>query len=236
MEIVLQLLIAGLAMGSIYGLVALGFVLLVDAANIINFAQGEFVMLGAFLAYTLAALWGVPFGLSVVLAIALMAGFGLLVERLAYRPLRNAGPITVMISTLGISVFLQNAAQVVWGPYGQYFTEPFGRTILHVGDLVIQPQHLLIIVATLVLVWGQQHFFEHARLGKLMRATAQDKEMARVLGINIGAMTALTFALAAALGGIAGILVAPVFNIDARMGMMVGLKSFVASIIGGWGS
>ncbi|MCL4371600.1 MAG: branched-chain amino acid ABC transporter permease [Chloroflexi bacterium] len=232
----LQILVSGLAMGSIYGLVALGFVLLVNAADIINFAQGEFVMLGAFLVYTFAELWGLPFLVAVLLVVAVMALFGLVMERVAYRPLRNTNAVTIIISTLGISVFLQNVALRSWGSVPQYFGQPFGRQMIDLGAIRLVPQHLLILVVAALLVLLQHWFFHKTRIGKLMRATAQDKQTARLLGVNIGLMTALTFALASALGGLAGVLLAPTFYISVEMGVRVGIKAFVASIIGGWGS
>ncbi|MHB1131431.1 MAG: branched-chain amino acid ABC transporter permease [Chloroflexota bacterium] len=232
----LQILISGLAMGSIYGLVALGFVLLVNAANVINFAQGEFVMLGAFLVFTFAELWGLPFLPAVALVILIMGLFGLLMERVAYRPLRNSSAVTIIISTLGISVFLQNVALRTWGAVPEYFGQPFGRQMIDIGNLRLVPQHLLVLVVTAALVVLQHWFFHNTRLGKLMRATAQDKDTARLLGVNIGLMTALTFALASALGALAGVLLAPTFYISVEMGVRVGIKAFIASIIGGWGS
>jgi len=235
-EIFLQLVVAGLAMGSIYGLVALGFVLLVNAANIINFAQGEFVMVGAFLVFSFTTLWKIPFPLSVVLAVVVMALFGILVERVAYRPLRNTNVVTIIVSTLGISVFLQNAALLIWGAVPEPFTEPFGRQMWAVGGVRLVPQYILILGATCALVVLQHLFFHRTRTGKMMRAAAQDRDMAQILGIDISQVTALTFSLAAALGGLAGILVAPIFSISVVMGVMLGLKAFVASIIGGWGS
>ena len=236
MEFFLQIIVSGLAMGSIYGLVALGFVLLVNAADIINFAQGEFVMLGAFLAFTFAVILKIPFALSVVLVLAVMAVFGLAMERLAYRPLRNTNTVTIIISTLGISVFLQNLALRIWGSVPEAFTMPFGQQILHLGSLRLVPQHLLILVVTAILVLLQHWFFHNTRYGKLMRATAQDKDTARLLGVDISRMTSLTFVMAAAIGGLAGVLLAPVFYISVQMGVGVGIKAFVASIIGGWGS
>lgn len=231
-----QILISGLAMGSIYGLVALGFVLLVNAADIVNFAQGEFVMLGAFLVFTFADLWGIPYLPAVAMVVVVMALFGMLMERLAYRPLRNTNTVTIIVATLGISVFLQNLALRSWGSVPEYFGQPFGRAMIELGGLRLVPQHLLILAATALLVVAQHWFFQKTRLGKLMRATAQDKETARLLGVNIAMTTALTFGMAAALGGVAGVLLAPTFYISVEMGVRVGIKAFVASIIGGWGS
>lgn len=236
MEMFFQILISGLAMGSIYGLVALGFVLLVNAADIVNFAQGEFVMLGAFLVFTFADLWGIPYLPAVAMVVVVMALFGMLMERLAYRPLRNTNTVTIIVATLGISVFLQNLALRSWGSVPEYFGQPFGRAMIELGGLRLVPQHLLILAATALLVVAQHWFFQKTRLGKLMRATAQDKETARLLGVNIAMTTALTFGMAAALGGVAGVLLAPTFYISVEMGVRVGIKAFVASIIGGWGS
>ncbi len=236
MEMLLQLLISGLATGSIYGLVALGFVLLVNAADIINFAQGEFVMLGAFLVFTFTGLWGLPFPVSVLLVMLVMGLFGMAMERVAYRPLRNSNAVTIIVATLGISMFLQNVALQAWGSMPEYFGEPFGRQMLTIGTLRLVPQHLLILAVAGLLVALQHWLFHHTRMGKLMRATAQDKETARLMGVNIGLMTGLTFALAAALGGIAGVLLAPIYYISVEMGVKVGIKAFVATIIGGWGS
>jgi branched-chain amino acid transport system permease protein len=165
-----------------------------------------------------------------------MAFFGLAMERVAYRPLRNTNAVTIIISTLGISVFLQNVALRTWGSVPESFTEPFGRTMLQLGSLRLSPQHLLILVVTASLVLLQHWFFQSTRYGKLMRATAQDKETARLMGVDIARMTSLTFALAAAIGGLAGVLLAPIFYVSVEMGVRVGIKAFVASIIGGWGS
>ena len=180
MEFFLQILVSGLAMGSIYGLVALGFVLLVNAADIINFAQGEFVMLGAFLVFTFAEVLGLPFALSVVLVMLVMALFGLVMERVAYRPLRNTNAVTIIISTLWISVFLQNLALRTWGSVPQSFTMPFGQQVLQLGSLRLVPQHLLILVVTAGLVLLQHWFFHSTRYGQLMRATAHDKATAQI--------------------------------------------------------
>ena len=188
-EMLLQILMSGLAMGSIYGLVALGFVLLVNAADIINFAQGEFVMLGAFLVFTFAEICGdCRSSPRWLLVIVVMGLFGLVMERVAYRPLRNTNAVTIIISTLGISVFLQNVALRTWGSVPEYFGQPFGRQMLNSASLrLVAPAPAdprrqrggLVLRAALVLP-------AHP-LGKLMRATAQDKETARLLGVNIGA-------------------------------------------------
>jgi len=226
-------------MGSIYALVALGFTLLINSVNIVNLAQGEFVMLGGFLIYTLVTLWGWPFWLSFPVVIVGAGIFGLLFERLGYRPLKDTGVVTIIVGTLGLSVFMKNMAVNIWGALPLPFSEPFGRRMLVLGGengLRLVPQHLLILGLTAALVIGLHYFFRFTRIGVMMRAAAQDQVAARLMGVPFYRLTALTFALAAALGALAGVLLAPTFFITAEMGTMVGIKAFVATIVGGWGS
>lgn len=233
---VLQLILSGLAFGSIYALVALGFVLLVNAVNIVNFAQGEFVMIGAYLILTFSSSLDLPYPAAFLVVLAAAGLLGIIFERLAYWPLRNSGFITVIVSTLGVSVFLKNIAMNIWGPIPMFFSEPFGREALMMGGIRVIPQHLFIIGVTILLVILQFLFFSRTRLGVMMQATAQDKVAASLMGIKVSRMTRITFAYAAVLGAVAGVLLAPVFFITTSMGGMVGLKAFVATIIGGWGS
>lgn len=232
----MQLLVTGLAMGSIYGLVALGFVLLVNSVNIVNFAQGEFAMLGAFLMYSVVTGAGLPFWVALPVVLALGVGIGLVFERMAYRPLRREDLVTHLVATLAASVFLRNLAQQIWGPVPYSFAEPFGDRVWNVGGVVVLPQHVLILVVTAVLVGLLYLFFFRTRTGKMLRAASQDRQAAQLLGIPVTRLGALTFALAASLGALAGVLVAPVFFVNLDMGFVMGLKAFVASIIGGWGS
>lgn len=236
MTMLLQLLLSGFAMGSIYALVALGFVLLVNGVNLINLAQGEFVMVGAFFAYTFSTMLGLPYWVTILGVIACSALFGIAFARIGYWPLRNAGVATAIIGTVGVSVFTKNIAMNVWGPIPIYYSEPFGRMVLQVGSIRIVPQHLLIIGTTIALLIAVFLFFEKTRLGLMMRAVSEDKSAAALIGIKISSVTLLTFAISAVFGAIAGLLVAPVFFITVEMGTMVGLKAFIASIIGGWGS
>ncbi|HEY3368963.1 MAG TPA: branched-chain amino acid ABC transporter permease [Symbiobacteriaceae bacterium] len=236
MQFGLQLLVAGLAMGAIYALVALGFVLLVNAVNIINFAQGEFVMVGAFLAYTFGVVLHWPYWATVIAVVAVAALVGIVFERMAYYPLRGREPSTFLVSTLAVSVFLRNVAQQIWGPMPFAYTEPFGQNVLKLGPVPIVPQHLLIIAALAVLVGLLYGFLFRTRLGTMMRAASQDRVAAQVIGIRVNRIGVITFMIAAASGAVAGVLVAPVFFVSTEMGFGVGLKAFIATIIGGWGS
>jgi len=231
-----QLLATGLAMGSIYALVALGFVLIFNAVNVVNFAQGEFVMVPAFVAVWLISFLKIPFPFAYLLTLIFMAIFGIVFQRVAYYPLRNRSFLPVIISTIGVSIFLKNAAQLVFGAEPQLMPRPTSSNVLNLRGVCIDPQHVVIIVVTLILLVLQHLFFERTSLGKKMQATAQDKEMARLLGVRVSRMIVLTFIYSSMLGAVAGILIGPIFYVSKEMGAMLGLKAFCSTIVGGFGS
>jgi branched-chain amino acid transport system permease protein len=232
----LQMLTAGLAMGSIYALVALGFVLIFRAVNVVNFAQGEFVMLPAFVAVWTAELFNVPFPLIYIIAIIFMGIFGIVFQRIAYYPLRNRTFLPVIISTIGVSIFLQNMAQVLFGAEPKLMARPTSINVLNVWGVYVDPQYLIIIICTFLLLIFQYILFDKTKLGKMMQATAQDKEMARLLGIRVSRMIAISFIYSSILGAIAGILIGPIYYVSKDMGGMLGLKAFCSTIVGGFGS
>jgi branched-chain amino acid transport system permease protein len=242
----LQLLVSGLAVGSIYALVALGFVLIYNAVGVVNFAQGEFVMLPSYIAVTflLPAVtvfgtivhWQMPVVAVYLLVLLLMAGFGLLFNRIAYYPLRDRGWLPVVISTIGVSIFLRNLAQLTWGSQPLVMPSLFSADTISLGALQIRPQYLLVIGVTALLIAFQYLLFERTTLGKQMRATAQDRTTARLIGIRVGRIVAITFVYSALLGTISGLLVAPIFTVTKEMGALIALKAFAASIVGGFGS
>lgn len=232
----LQLLTAGLAMGSIYALVALGFVMIFNAVGIVNFAQGEFVMVPAFVAVVLMEWLHLPFLVIYLIAIAFMAVFGVVFQRIAYYPLRNRTFLPVIISTIGVSIFLKNGAQVVFGAEPRPMEPALPISTLNLAGVFVNPQYIVIILVTVTLIALQYLFFERTSLGKKMQATAQDKDMARLLGIRVAIMIALTFVYSSMLGAVAGVLVGPVFSVTKEMGGMLGLKAFCSTIIGGFGS
>jgi branched-chain amino acid transport system permease protein len=241
-----QLLVSGLAIGSIYALVALGFVLIYNAVGVVNFAQGEFVMFPSFVAVTflLPAIavfgtivhWQLPVLVVYALVLVLMVGFGLVFNRIAYHPLRDRGWMPVVISTIGVSIFLRNAAQLTWGSQPVVMPSLFPVDTIAMGPLHVRPQDLLIIAVTAVLIAFQYVLFERTTLGKQMRATAQDRTTARLIGIRVGRIVAITFVYSALLGTISGLLVAPIFTVTKEMGALIALKAFAASIVGGFGS
>ncbi len=232
----LQMLTAGLAMGSIYALVALGFVMIFNAVGVVNFAQGEFVMVPAFVAVALMDAVQLPFVIVYLIAIAFMGLFGLVFQRIAYYPLRNRTFLPVVISTIGVSIFLKNGAQVVFGAEPRPMPPALPISTIDLAGVFVNPQYIVIIVVTVVLIALQYLFFEKTSLGKKMQATAQDKDMARLLGIRVATMIALTFVYSSMLGAVAGVLVGPVFSVTKEMGGMLGLKAFCSTIIGGFGS
>jgi branched-chain amino acid transport system permease protein len=236
LTIFLQLLFTGLGIGSIYALVSLGFVLLIRAASVVNFAQGEFSMLGAYLMVILANDLEVPYFVSIPLVVVAMAGFGVVFAGAVYWPLRHRGQLPVIISTIGASILIANTVLATYGPSPQVLPGLFDTPGFDVGGVFMDSQYCAILVITAALVLLQYLVFEKTLLGKKLQATSQDKEMASLLGIPVAFMVLFTFAYSAALGGLAGVLVAPVLFVSVSMGAVVALKAFAASIIGGFGS
>jgi branched-chain amino acid transport system permease protein len=236
MSVLLQLLFTGIGIGAIYALVALGFVLLIRAAGVVNFAQGEFSMLGAYLLVVFFSTLGLPYLLSMVIGVVLMAAFGVVFAGATYWPLRNRGFMPVIISTIGASIFLQNMVLAIYGPSPEMLPGAFDAPGIQVGPVFMDSQYLTIIAAAALLVLLQYVVFEKTLLGKKLQATSQDKEMASLLGIPVAVMVLITFAYSAALGGLAGMLVAPILFVSVGMGGLIALKAFAANIIGGYGS
>jgi branched-chain amino acid transport system permease protein len=235
MGIALQLLFTGLGIGSIYALVALGFVLIYRATNVVNFAQGDFAMLGAFAMVVLCIDLGLPYWAGLLITVAFMAAFGALFNLGVYYPLRHRTFLPVIISTIGASILLENGVLAAYGPRPQSLPGVFQSQGFSIGPVFFDSQYLTILAVTVVLVVLQYLFFERTLIGKKMQAVSQDKEMASLLGIPVALMIMLTFVYSATLGGIAGILVAPILFVSVNMGSSIALKAFAASIIGGFG-
>ena len=232
----LQLLFNGLGIGAIYALVSLGFVLLIRAASVVNFGQGEFSMLGAYLLVVFFNIFGINYYVSMALSIVIMAGFGVIFAYTTYWPLRFRGGLPVIISTIGASIFLENLVLVLYGPSSVQIDGLFAADGIQIGDVFLATQYLSIIVIATILVVLQYLVFEKTLLGKKLQATSQDKEMASLLGIPVVFMILITFAYSSAMGGLAGILVAPLLFVSVNMAGIIALKAFAANIIGGYGS
>ncbi len=237
MGTIVQLVVTGLAFGCLYALVALGFVLIYNAVGVVNFAQGEFVMIPAFIGLTFLTMTGLPWYVAYLATIVVMVGFGLVFQAVAYYPLRNRTFLPVVISTIGASVLLRNGAQLIWGAVPLRFPGIFpSNQTISLSSVHVVPQHLLIIGVTAVLLVLQYLLFERTLLGKQLQAVAQDKDTARLLGVRAGTMIAITFAYSAVLGAVAGILIGPIFTVNKDFGGPLALKAFSASIVGGFGS
>ena len=231
----LQLLFSGLAVGAVYSLVALGFVLIIRATNVVNFAQGDFAMIGAFAMVTMLTSLKLPYWLAFVLSLAVMTVFGVIFNYAVYYPLRNRSFLPVIISTLGASIFMQNAVLGIFGPQPRPLEKVFKTPGFEVAGVFLDSQYLVILAVTLIAVAFQYFFFEHTLLGKKLQATSQDKDMARLVGIPVAWMIAITFVYSATLGGLAGILIGPVLFVSIGMGSIIALKAFSATVIGGFG-
>jgi len=231
----LQFLFSGVTVGAMYALAALGYGLIYNASGVINFAQGEFIMLGGMGAVFLTDA-GVPLPLAIVLAIAIAALVGLIVEKLAIEPARNAEVVTLIIITIGASLTLRGLVQVFLGK-GNHALPPFsGETPIAVLGATLLPQSLWVMGVTLVVVAALAWFFGRTILGKAVLATAYNKLAAQLVGVNTRFILLLSFGLAGALGALGGILVAPITYTSYDAGIMMGLKGFVAATLGGLGS
>lgn len=232
----LQLSVSGAALGAIYGLVALGLVLVWNSASMINFAQGDFPMLGAFVAISLTDLLGGHLVPATALALLVAAAAGVAFAQLVHRPLAGNTLLAVLIGTIGVSTMVRNLSLIIWGTAPRFFPPLFGTGILQLGKVRIPHHNIGILAVTALLIAVQVFVFQKTTVGRMIRATAQDTWTARLLGIPTIFILALTFAYSAFLGGVAGILMAPTFFVQAFMGNYVLLKAFCATVIGGWGS
>lgn len=232
-----QLLISGLALGCVYALIALGFVLIYKATEVINFAQGEFMMLGAFTAFSLLHFGHMPFSLAVLLTLGIMGLFGLLLDRLVMRLLVGEPVFSLIMFTIGLSLFLRSVAGMVWSTDTFTFPSPLsGAPALRLGGAVaIAPGDILVVAATGLLVIVLYLFFRFTNLGIALQATSQNQFAAYLMGIHVERMFSLVWALSAMVAAVAGILLAPMLFLHKDMGF-IGLKAFPAAVLGGFGS
>ena len=231
----LQFIASGLTAGAIYALVALGFSIIYNASGAINFAQGEFVMIGGMSAVTLLAL-GLPLAVAVTLAIVVSVLVALLVEKLAIEPARDADTVTLIIITIGVSLFLRGLAQLVWDKGVHRLPAFSGEQPLQILGATLLPQSLWVIGDPAVAVAGDSAFYGRCLLGKAMLATSYNRVAAQLVGIPTRGVLFASFGLAAALGALGGVLIAPIAFTAYDAGIMLGLKGFAAAMLGGLGS
>jgi branched-chain amino acid transport system permease protein len=234
--IVLQLLINTVALGAAYALVALGFVWVLNATGAVNFAHGDLVMAGGFAALVAGSLLPVPGIVLLPLVVVAMGALGLLVARLAFDPLKDRPPAAVFISTIAVGIMLSSGATALFGAEPRATPPLLESGFLALGDVIVGRQALAVMVVAALLIAAQHWLFARTQLGRRLRATAQDRPMAAAVGVPVGRMIALTFALSAGLAGAAGLLLSHSFFVTPADGLGYMLKAYIAVTIGGWGS
>jgi branched-chain amino acid transport system permease protein len=233
----MQQLINGLSLGSIYALLALGYTMVYGVIKLINFAHGDIYMLGAFWGYYVLRYWHVNFWVALLSAMVVSAFAGMLIEFLAYRPLRHSPRITALITAIGVSYLLENGMSYLYGASPRNFPQVIKQENFHIAGLTVSNIQLLILVVAIVLMVALQLIIKKTKMGKAMRAVAVDPDAAQLMGINPNHVISFTFALGSALAGAAGVLIGLYYNtIDPLMGMTPGIKAFVAAVVGGIGS
>jgi branched-chain amino acid transport system permease protein len=234
---VLQVLISGISQGCIYGLIALGFVLIYKATETVNFAQGELMMLGAFLGLTATAGMGLSYWAAIPVALIGMALVGLLIERATLRPILGQPAFAVVIVTIGLGYVARGAVTMVpfWGTETHALPAPFRDKTIRAGELVISMEHVVIIAATMLLCAVLFLFFRYSRIGIAMQAASQNQLAAYYMGIPVRRLNGFIWAISAAVAALAGVLLAPITFVHVNMGF-IGLKAFPAAVVGGFSS
>jgi branched-chain amino acid transport system permease protein len=235
----IQQLVNGIALGCVYGLIALGFVLIYKATEVVNFAQGELLMLGGFFAFTFITLLGLNYWIGFFLAVVGMALMGSTIERVVVRPILGYPQFSIVMATIGLGFFARSVAGMIWGTDDLKIDTPFSRSVtenvVRIGSLVIADDKISIIVATVLLCVVLYYFFSRTRMGIAMQATSQNMLAAYYMGIPVKRVFSLIWAISAAVACFAGILLAPSTLIHTNVGF-IGLKAFPAAVLGGFGS
>ncbi len=234
----LSYLISGLSLGSVYAIIALGYTMVYGIAKMLNFAHGDVIMVGGYISYMAVSRLGMPGWVSVIAAMAVCTLLGVLIEGLAYRPLRSATSLAVLITAIGVSYFLQNSALLIWGANFKTYPAVISGTLnLFGGKLSIPYVSMLTVAACIVIMVGLTLFTSKTKMGKAMRACSEDKGAAQLMGINVNKTISVTFAIGSALAAVAGVLLCSSFPIlKPTTGSMPGIKAFTAAVFGGIGS
>jgi len=243
-DILLQQILNGLVLGSVYALIALGYTMVYGILQLINFVHGDVLMVGAMVGVTVVGILatsGLPLPLILVIAVAcaipVCVILSLLIERVAYRPLRNAPKLAPLITAIGLSIVIQTLAMIIWKPNPIVFPDLLPTKPIEIGPALLAPKQMLILVVSAVLMIGLLLLVNRTKLGRAMRATAENPRIAGLMGVNANQVIAVTFAIGASLAAVAGVLVAMNYNIaQFAMGFMPGLKAFTAAVLGGIGN
>ena len=233
----LQQLVNGLSLGSIYALIALGYTMVYGIIKLINFAHGDIYMLGAYCAFIITTNCGLGFIPALLISMIFCGIVGVLIERIAYKPLRHATRITALITAIGVSYVLEYATQYIMGSEVRTYPKLLTSASFHLGPVTITMQQVYIFVITVILMIVLQFIVQKTKMGRAMRAVSVDEDAARLMGIDVDKTISFTFLLGSALAGVAGVLVGIYYNsINPLMGMTPGLKAFIAAVCGGIGS
>jgi branched-chain amino acid transport system permease protein len=233
-----KLLISGLVLGSIYGLIALGYSLIYKASGLMSFVQGDIMTLGAYLGLTFYSMLHLPYWLSLLLTIAIAFFFGILLERGVIRRLlnKNVLPIYVVLATIAIANIIQNASQITWGSISLYFPSIFNIMTVKVLGVNVQPESLLCMAVAVVCMFALHIFMSKTKIGTSMRAAAMDPIAAQTCGIDVSLTTGVTWGLSAGLAAVAGMLLGPMYGVYSTLGAAIGRKGFSGAVIGGYGN
>ncbi len=234
-EILSSQVVSGLATGCVYALIALGFVLIYKATDVVNFAQGEFVMVSGFISYTLLIGLGLSYWLVFLATIALSGLMGVILERVVVRPIMDAPIFSIVIATIGASIVMRSSAGIVYGYDVLPLPTIFSKDPVRFGVVTFTVMDVGVIGFSLVIMLALYLFFRLTKTGLAMRATAQSQTAARLMGVSVRRIFSLTWAISAAVGGVAGVLIAPIIYLDPNLGF-IGVKAFAGAILGGFGS
>ena len=232
-------LVRGLSLGSVYAIIALGYTMVYGIAKMLNFAHGDVIMVGAYICFFATSTYGLPPVVGILLSMAVCTVLGIVIERLAYKPLRQAPSLAVLITAIGVSYFLQNAAQLLWTSSPKVFSSvvPKGDVSFFGGQLSETYLTIVTIVVCVVIMLVLTFFTNKTKMGKAMRACSEDKGAAQLMGIDVNATISITFAIGSALAAIAGVLLCSAYpNLTPTTGSMPGIKAFTAAVFGGIGS
>lgn len=234
----LNYLITGLSLGSVYAIIALGYTMVYGIAKMLNFAHGDVIMIGGYAAFCAGAYMGLPTPLAILFSVVVCTVLGILIEKLAYKPLRSATSLAVLITAIGVSYFLQNMALLIWTSNPKSFpnmTEFIPN--ISIGSVTISSSTIATIAANIVIMIALTLFTEKTKMGKAMRAVSEDKGAAQLMGINVNATISVTFAIGSGLAAIAGVLLCSAYpTLMPTTGSLPGIKAFTAAVLGGIGS
>lgn len=232
-------LINGISLGSVYAIIALGYTMVYGIAKMLNFAHGDIIMVGSYVVFSVVSVMGMPAGVGIIVAVVACTVLGVVIEGIAYKPLRGASPLAVLITAIGVSYFLQNASLLIYGANAKSFTSVVTVKPLKLADgaLVISGETIVTILACIVIVVALSAFIKYTKAGRAMLAVSEDKQAAQLMGVNVNSTIALTFAIGSALAAVAGVLLCSAYpNLTPYVGSMPGIKAFTAAVFGGIGS